>query len=127
MPDKSHLGVTGGTKTHGVGRMSKLQHVRIFNVFALGLLSYASLLSAQIITGEITGTVTDPSGAAVPGATVTATCTATNASRTATTGNSGSYVLSNLPPRSEERRVGKECRARWSAENCKYKRKKRCV
>ena len=55
MPDKSHLGVTGGTKTHGVGRMSKLQHVRIFNVFALGLLSYASLLSAQIITGEITG------------------------------------------------------------------------
>src|SRR5947208_9860705 len=98
MPDKSHLGVTGGTKTHGVGRMSKLQHVRIFNVFALGLLSYASLLSAQIITGEITGTVTDPSGAAVPGATVTATCTATNASRTATTGNSGSYVLSNLPP-----------------------------
>src|SRR5256884_8808141 len=160
MPDKSHLGVTGGTKTHGVGRMSKLQHVRIFNVFALGLLSYASLLSAQIITGEITGTVTDPSGAAVPGATVTATCTATNASRTATTGNSGSYVLSNLPPclynlsvsaqgfktslsgadvavgitikkdfalqvgekRSEERRVGKECRSRWSPYHLKKKK-----
>jgi len=54
--------------------------------------------SAQIITGEITGTVTDPSGAAVPGAAVTATCAATNASRTIATGDSGSYVLSNLPP-----------------------------
>src|SRR6266851_5646220 len=69
--------------------------------FSFGLLlvlGCALSLSGQIITGEITGTVTDPSGAAVPGATVTTTCTATNASRTATTGDSGSYVLSNLPP-----------------------------
>src|SRR5712664_3672622 len=69
----------------------------LFGVFAFVLFS-AVTLYGQIITGEITGTVTDPSGAAVPGATVTATCTATNASRTATTSDSGSYVLSNLPP-----------------------------
>jgi hypothetical protein len=62
------------------------------------LLLSAFSLSAQIITGEITGTVTDPSGAALPKATVTATCPTTNASRTATTSDAGSYVLSNLPP-----------------------------
>src|SRR5260370_11357129 len=69
--------------------------------FSFGLLlvlGCALSLSGQIITGEITGTVTDPSGAALPQATVTAKCAATNASRTATTGDSGSYVLSNLPP-----------------------------
>lgn len=69
----------------------------ITSVLALVLLS-AVLLSAQIITGEITGTVTDPSGAALPKATVTATCKATNTSHTAMTSDSGSYVLTNLPP-----------------------------
>src|SRR5688572_33087810 len=31
--------------------------------------------------------------------------------------------LADLPPRSEERRVGKECRSRWSPDH--YKKKKR--
>ncbi len=75
------------------------KHLCIYSpcLFVLILLLAVSL-PAQIITGEITGTVTDPSGAAVPNATVTATCTTTNASRTIATGDSGSYVLSNLPP-----------------------------
>src|SRR5713226_8934707 len=67
-----------------------LKRVCVFIGSALFLLLFTAIsVSAQVITGEITGTVTDPSGASVPGATVAATCAATNASRTATTGNSG--------------------------------------
>jgi hypothetical protein len=77
--------------------MSKSQRVAILSVFILALLFYASSLSAQIITGEITGTVTDQSGASVPGAQVSAVCTATNATRAVTTTETGAYRLTNLP------------------------------
>jgi hypothetical protein len=48
-------------------------------------------------TSQITGTVRDPSGAAIPGAEVKATQTATGVVRTATSGADGGYVLPNLP------------------------------
>jgi hypothetical protein len=44
------------------------------------------------------GTVTDPSGAAVPEAAVTLTDTATNSERTTTTNEAGRYNFPNLPP-----------------------------
>ena len=50
------------------------------------------------ISGDITGTITDPAGAAVVGAQVTVTNTATAATKVATTGSSGSYRVSLLPP-----------------------------
>ena len=56
------------------------------------------LVFGQTETGSITGTVTDPTGAVVSGATVTATNTATGAVRTATTTSSGSYTISSLSP-----------------------------
>jgi len=43
------------------------------------------LLAQMAGTGQVVGTVTDPSGAAVVGATVTLTDAATNTSRTGTT------------------------------------------
>lgn len=49
-------------------------------------------------TGGLTGTVTDPTGAVVPNATVTATNTDTGQERKATTSADGSYSLSLLPP-----------------------------
>jgi hypothetical protein len=49
-------------------------------------------------TGIVVGTVTDPTGAAVPGATVTLTDTATNAARTAITNDTGRYNFPNVPP-----------------------------
>ena len=52
---------------------------------------------AQKITGEITGTVADPSGAALPGTTVTALCTGTGLTRTAVTESDGGYRLPELP------------------------------
>ncbi|HEX2835774.1 MAG TPA: TonB-dependent receptor [Thermoanaerobaculia bacterium] len=55
-------------------------------------------LFAQSSTGSIAGTVTDDSGAALPGVTVTATNAATSASRTAVTNAAGAYQLGLLPP-----------------------------
>ncbi len=49
-------------------------------------------------TTSIRGTVTDPSNAAMPNATVTLTNTDTNLQRTATTDQEGSYVFSQVPP-----------------------------
>jgi len=49
-------------------------------------------------TGIIVGTVTDPSGAAVPGATVTLTDTTTNSERSGTTNEAGRYNFPNVPP-----------------------------
>jgi outer membrane receptor protein involved in Fe transport len=55
-------------------------------------------LFAQSSTGSISGLITDDSGAALPGVTVTATNAATSATRTAVTNSAGSYQLGLLPP-----------------------------
>jgi hypothetical protein len=55
-------------------------------------LAAASFLYGQA-TGSISGTVTDVSGAAVPGAKVTVTAPATGASRSSTTNDSGEYIV----------------------------------
>src|ERR1700719_1442989 len=52
---------------------------------------------AQEVTASITGTVTDPSGAAVAGATVTATSQERGQTYTATTNDSGLYRIAQLP------------------------------
>ena len=65
---------------------------------ALVGLCAASFASAQTITGEISGTVTDPSGAVVPGATVELIREGTSATRTGTTNQSGIFVFPALPP-----------------------------
>ncbi len=64
------------------------------------LLTWLSAQSfAQSITsGAITGTVTDPSGAAIPHASVTLTNTATNTSRRTMTNGDGTYRFAFLPP-----------------------------
>jgi Carboxypeptidase regulatory-like domain/TonB-dependent Receptor Plug Domain len=49
-------------------------------------------------TGALTGTVTDPSGAVIAGATVTITNIGTGQERTATTSANGGYTFSLLPP-----------------------------
>src|SRR6185437_5974691 len=56
-----------------------------------------SVLFAQSERGTITGSVSDSSGAVVPGATVTITNTATNVATTLTTNQAGSYTAPSLP------------------------------
>ena len=57
----------------------------------------ASLAEAQLTRGTITGTVTDQSGAAVPGAAITITNVDTGVARTSETGTTGRYEAPGLP------------------------------
>jgi hypothetical protein len=70
--------------------------MRKTGVILLGLLCLCAAVDAQS-TAQINGTVTDASGAGVPGADLKATQTATGAVRTATSDAGGAYVLTNLP------------------------------
>src|ERR1700685_3368969 len=63
-------------------------------VAAVTLLLNAALLQAQVDTGSITGTVTDPSGAVVSGAKVTITNEGTGASLSTSAGADGIYNFS---------------------------------
>ena len=58
---------------------------------------FSGICRAQQTLGSLNGTVVDPSGAAVPGATVTGTNAAINVSATTTTQDTGFYQIFNLP------------------------------
>jgi hypothetical protein len=78
-------------------------------VRACCLLSLCSILWGQAIsTSKIKGTVQDPTGAAVAGAEVKVTQTATGATRTTTTGADGSYLFTELPIGPYQLEVSKE-------------------
>jgi hypothetical protein len=68
-------------------------------LFASGLIALFcwSSASAQTVTGSITGVVTDPSGAVVVGAAVTAENTATAVKTSAKTNAAGVYTIRFLP------------------------------
>src|SRR5580693_2219195 len=59
--------------------------------------SAAPLWGQAVANAQISGSVVDSTGAAVPGAKLTATQNATGQVRTTLSGSDGSYVLPNLP------------------------------
>ena len=67
-----------------------------FAMFSLIALT-AGIAQGQAISGNLTGIVTDPSGAAVNGANVEAVHVATGQKLIATTRGAGEYSFSNLP------------------------------
>ncbi len=72
--------------------------LRVFlrvSLLAVLILSAGSAIMAQT-TGEIQGTVKDPSGALVPGANVTATSLATAEARTAQSGKDGDFEFTEM-------------------------------
>ena len=76
--------------------MTSLQkRIRVL-CFALGLVFLVVAGARAQETADIVGTVTDASGAVLPGATITLTNTGTNVSRTSTTSASGDYVFNLL-------------------------------
>ncbi len=68
--------------------VSVLAILTLFSVWAFG----------QAETGSINGTVTDKTGAVVVGAKITATSIDTGLTRSTTSGSSGEYAITNLPP-----------------------------
>jgi hypothetical protein len=62
------------------------------------ILAAASLVYCQSFTASITGTVTDQTGAAIPGASVKAVNTGTNAVYGFSAGSNGNYSIPQLSP-----------------------------
>jgi Carboxypeptidase regulatory-like domain len=86
--------------THKISMISRsiAAFVGVF-VCLMGLLAAPSSILAQTGgEGTLAGTVTDSTGAAVPGATVTATNAATNVATERTTSSAGVYTIAPLPP-----------------------------
>ncbi len=69
---------------------------RIAGIFCVVALLTAAAV-AQISTGSINGQVTDPSGAAIPGAQITAVDLGTSKTYTGVSGSDGNYVINALP------------------------------
>src|SRR5947209_11375219 len=74
--------------------MRKLIRIGVVLVGVLGLMQSAW---SQEVTAAIVGTVADPSGAPIKGATVTATDTARGTPYAGETNDSGAYNLTRLP------------------------------
>jgi hypothetical protein len=72
------------------------QTIKVF--LALVLLATGIPLTAQSVTGTITGSVTDPTGAVIPGATVKVTETATGVSHSAVSNTAGIFSFPELQP-----------------------------
>ena len=68
----------------------------VLTLFALAALPFTAI--AQSATGTLSGTVVDPNGAAIPGANITITETATGIQRTATTNDDGHFTIPLLKP-----------------------------
>jgi hypothetical protein len=67
-------------------------------VFTIALaLVFAPTVLSQTFRGAISGTVTDPSGAVVPGAQIAATDTGTNMEYKSVSSSAGEFVFNNMP------------------------------
>lgn len=76
---------------------SKFSTSVIFALLSGALLCMPFTAPAQVQTGTLTGLVTDPSDAVIPGATVTAVDLSTGQEYRALTDDSGSFTITNLP------------------------------
>ncbi len=80
---------------------SRKTALRGLSVAVLGVLALLLLpcrLTAQLDTGGITGTATDPTGAVVVGAKITLTADATNVKLSTVSTSTGTYVFADLKP-----------------------------
>src|SRR5437773_12290698 len=71
---------------------------RVLIVLLLLFVPIGLFAQARLTAADIEGTVTDESGAVLPGVTITATNTATNQTRSVVTGKDGRYYIGALQP-----------------------------
>ncbi|HEV2988683.1 MAG TPA: carboxypeptidase-like regulatory domain-containing protein, partial [Candidatus Angelobacter sp.] len=76
--------------------MSRWRNLSLF--LLAGIFIFPILATAQSTFGDISGTITDPSGAVVPGATITVTNLDTKSVHTSTTDAEGVFRVVNLDP-----------------------------
>lgn len=74
------------------------ERLPFFSALAVIILTFASIASAQEFRATITGTVTDPNGAVIPGATVIVKNVETNVATTVKTNDDGAYTISTIMP-----------------------------
>jgi hypothetical protein len=72
--------------------------IGILSVLVVAAAMAPSLMAQSLTTGDITGTITDQSGAVTPNVTVTLRSTDTGQTRTTPTNSTGFYRFSLLPP-----------------------------
>ena len=75
-----------------------MKSLQLTLLFVLALFALTTVVYAQTETGQITGTVLDPSGAAVPNAAITVKSVTTGSVRETTTSMAGAYTVTNLLP-----------------------------
>src|SRR6185436_6563402 len=86
-------------KTYLSGDFKTMRKLRVTHWLSLLLIMLSvAIAGAQTLDGTLRGEVSDPSGAVVAGAKVTATNTATNISVETTTTTSGTFNIPNLLP-----------------------------
>jgi hypothetical protein len=78
--------------------MSVLRSFTFFFALAFAVMLAMPAASQSVISGDITGVVSDPSGAVIPKATVTLKSSDTGETQTTTTNDDGSYRFSLLKP-----------------------------
>ncbi len=78
--------------------MAAPHSLRGVTLWCLALILAASAANAQLTTGSVTGLVTDPGGAVIPGATVVLANSDTGDERQQETGVEGRYTLSQIQP-----------------------------
>src|SRR5215467_7795675 len=79
-----------------VGETMKRVATRLFCLLVFSALA-CDVAIGQGSTAQISGTVSDSSGAVLPGVEITATQTDTGLSRMAVSNETGAYILPNLP------------------------------
>src|SRR5262249_1125087 len=84
--------------TRGVCVREKKLLLSLIIVLTVCVLSIPSVMAQTGSTAALTGRVSDPTGAVLPGVTVTVTATATNQSRNVVTAEDGVYRVPLLDP-----------------------------
>jgi len=82
------------------GRVRRVVRTLSAEILVMGLVAFiwANSAHGQVLYGSMVGNVTDPNGAAVPGAKVEAVNLGTRATRSVTTDENGSFSFTDLTP-----------------------------